>query len=343
LRKEEMSANQQLNASNYIVNIVELQNVITSASGLTPLDVLSNQVQSIATMVNFDLKRININTIAKYDTTPIQVIDDINLSNVNLTQNGSIFVSGGGGSGGGTQISSGATSIILLSNSATQPLISFNIGNSNFLGFTSNYQGIFSGTNFTIQSPATFTLGGNNAASGKSLLCLDSIGNTTWGYISTLRTANTISFQKADGTAVAELNTSGTLGLTGSLGIGLLTPTRALDVVGSAKITGTCDITGNCSAFSFLSVSDKRFKENIETLSNATTLVERMRGVRFTWSATQETDIGVIAQEMREVLPEAVLGEEKLSVAYHKVIPVLLESIKELSQRIKILESHLHP
>jgi len=340
-----MSANPQLNASNYIVNLVELQNVITTASGLTPLDVLSNQVQNIATMVNFDLKRININTIAKYDTTPIQVIDDINLSNATLYQNGSVFVSGGGGggTGTGTQISSGTTSILLLSNSATQPLISFNIANNSIFGLYSNSNAIFNGSNFQIQSPATFTLGGNNAESGKSLVCLDSFGKSTWSYVSTLRTADKIYFQKADGANVAELTTSGNFGISGNLGIGLLTPTTALDVVGSANITGSCDITGNCSAFSFLSVSDRRFKDNIETLSNATTLVEQMRGVRFTWNTTNETDIGVIAQELQEVIPEAVVGEQKLSVAYHKIIPFLIESIKELSQRVKELENHSHP
>lgn len=332
-----MSANPQLNASNYIVNIVELQNVITSASGLTALDVLSNQVQNIATMVNFDLKRININTIAKYDTTPIQVIDDINLSNATLYQNGSIFVSGsGGGTGTGTQISSGTTSILLLSNSATQPLISFNINNTSLFGLYSNSNAIFTGSNFQIQSPATFTLGGNNASAGKNLMCLDSLGNTTWGYTSTLRTADTISFQRADGSQLANFTTDG------YLGIGIDTPTRALDILGSAQMTGSCDITGNCSAFSFLSVSDKRFKRDIETLSNATPLVEAMRGVRFTWKDLSENDIGVIAQELREVIPEAVIGEQKLSVAYHKIIPVLIESIKELSERIKKLENRSH-
>jgi hypothetical protein len=63
------------------------------------------------------------------------------------------------------------------------------------------------------------------------------------------------------------------------------------------------------------------------------------------WKDLSQNDIGVIAQELREVIPEAVLGDEKLSVAYHKLIPVLVESVKELNQRVKrlekILENHL--
>ncbi len=330
-----------LNASNYIVNIVELQNVITNASGLTPLDVLSNQVQNIATMVNFDLKRININTIAKYDTTPIQVIDDINLSNVNLYQNGTVFVGGsGGGTGTGTQISSGTTSILLLSNTTgSNPLISFNIANSNFFGFDSNFNGTFSGSNFLIQSPATFSISSGNPEPGKNLMCQDFNGRSGWGYTSTLRTASHISFQNALGSEFARFTD------TGFLGIGLSNPTKSIDTTGSVKVGGSCDITGNCSAFSFLSLSDKRYKTNIEPLTNAMTLIQSVRGVRFTWKDLSQNDIGVIAQELREVIPEAVLGEEKLSVAYHKLIPILVESVKELNTRVKrlekVLENHL--
>ena len=337
-----MSANPQLNASNYILNIVELQNVINTASGLTPLDVLSNQVQNIATMVNFDLKRININTIAKFDTTPIQVLDDINLSNARLTQNGTVFIGGGGATvnvaGGGTTLSSGTTSILLLSSSSTNfPLISFNIGNSNIFGFNASNDGYFSGRNFQISSPSIFSISGGAPAPGKNLMCLNLLGNSAWGYTSTLRTASFISFQNASGTEVGRFTASG------RLGIGTSNPTQSIDTTGSVRIGGSCDITGNCSAFSFLSVSDRRFKENIQTLSNATNLVEQMRGVRFTWVANQEKDVGVIAQELREIIPEAVIGEEKLSVAYHKIIPVLIESVKELSKRVKELESRSHP
>ena len=338
MRKEEMSQNPQLNASNYIVNLIELQNVITNASGLTPIDVLSNQVQNIATMVNYDLKRINVNTIAKYDTTPIQVLDDINLSNATIYQNGTAFVGGGSiniGGGTGTQISSGGTSILLLSSSTSNfPLISFNIGNNNFFGFTSTLNGYFSGSQFQISSPATFAISGNNAFPGTTLMCLDTSGTSTWGYASTLRTADYISLQNATGSNIALFTN------TGRLGIGV-NPTQTLDVNGAVKMRTTCDITGNCSAFSFLSLSDRRYKSDIRPLEHATQLLENMRGVRFMWNDLSQNDIGVIAQEIQQVLPEAVLGEEKLSVAYHKLIPVLVESMKELNERVKLLEKAL--
>ena len=91
--REGMSRDPQINSSNYILNIVELQNVVTNASGLTPLGVLTNTVGQIQEMIDYDNKRININTIAKFNepTVPISLINDLNLCNSALYSNGLLF------------------------------------------------------------------------------------------------------------------------------------------------------------------------------------------------------------------------------------------------------------
>ena len=55
-------------------------------------------------------------------------------------------------------------------------------------------------------------------------------------------------------------------------------------------------------------------------------------------------DVGLIAQEIQEVLPEAVIERDNgyLAVDYHKVIPLLVQSIKELSARIDDLENNIN-
>ena len=60
-------ANQQgsMIGSNYLVNIIELQNVITSATGLTPIEQVQQEVNAILTMVNVEQKRIFTNIISK--------------------------------------------------------------------------------------------------------------------------------------------------------------------------------------------------------------------------------------------------------------------------------------
>jgi hypothetical protein len=68
-------------------------------------------------------------------------------------------------------------------------------------------------------------------------------------------------------------------------------------------------------------------------------LVEKMRGVRYERIEDGKAGVGVIAQEMQEVVPEVVLEGDNLSVAYGNLVGVLIEAVKELSARVKELEA----
>ena len=91
------------------------------------------------------------------------------------------------------------------------------------------------------------------------------------------------------------------------------------------------------TAQEFLTPSDRSLKKNIFVIENALSSIQHMRGVRFQWIKDQKQDIGCIAQEVKESIPEAVQKhgtESYLVVAYEKIIPVLVESIKELPDMI---------
>jgi hypothetical protein len=105
-------------------------------------------------------------------------------------------------------------------------------------------------------------------------------------------------------------------------------------------------------------VSDKRLKENITTIDNALDKVMALRGVEYDWTATSRKgthDIGLVAQEVEEVLPELVTehelctgefggeGNEKTfkTVNYDKMVGVLIEAIKEQQQQINELKIKL--
>ena len=344
-----MSKNPQINASNYILNIVELQNVVTTASGLTPLGILTNTVGQMQEMVDYDNKRINVNTIAKYsETSPISLIHDLNLCNAGLYSNGIPF-QGGSGSGatilnflGGTGIGIGSTSVLLTSTSINGgPLISLNIGGSNIFNVNSNgnvsfYNPILAGGQLLISSTAVLGIE-SNAGLGKSLMCMDTGGNAGWGYVSTLAAGagGAVTFSGPGG-EVARFTTAG------NLGIGMVNPVKTLDV------KGTGSFTGRLTAFDFLTLSDRRYKTNITRIENASDILDKIHGVRFMWRDLSSCDVGVIAQDLQGVLPEAVVGSEewvegeeepKLSVAYHKITPVLVEVVKRLEARVKTLEA----
>ena len=86
--------------------------------------------------------------------------------------------------------------------------------------------------------------------------------------------------------------------------------------------------------------SDIRFKDNITPIKNALAKIQQIGGYEFDWNDNQEThkghDLGIIAQEVEELFPEIVANREDgyKSVKYERLIPVLIEAIKEQSSII---------
>ena len=124
-----------------------------------------------------------------------------------------------------------------------------------------------------------------------------------------------------------------------------------MDVVinGSAEFKFEADgdfhADGDIVAFSSTVASDINLKENIEIIPNALDKVHALNGVSFDWKKTGEKSAGVIAQEVQKVLPEAVKqvtplkgGDSHLTVNYHALTSILIESIKELKAEIEELK-----
>lgn len=114
---------------------------------------------------------------------------------------------------------------------------------------------------------------------------------------------------------------------------------------------GNLDVDGDVIAYSTVTSSDRKLKTDIETLENACEKVCNLRGVSFTWDHGRKTgkkDIGLIAQEVEEVVPE-IVGEAELldgtmakHVDYPKLVALLIEANKELCDRISNLEAKIN-
>jgi hypothetical protein len=131
--------------------------------------------------------------------------------------------------------------------------------------------------------------------------------------------------------------------------------TAGVDVVGA--ITATGDITAYAS--------DKRLKTNIEVIESPLEKINKLSGFTYDWdkdnckeagfNPKDEKQIGVFAQDVQEVIPEAVKiapfdrdddgnsksGENYLTVQYEKIIPLLIESIKEQQKQIEELRNEV--
>jgi hypothetical protein len=99
--------------------------------------------------------------------------------------------------------------------------------------------------------------------------------------------------------------------------------------------SGNFTATGDVTAY-----SDERLKENVHTIRDAVALVSRMRGVFYDRVDTGKAGVGVIAQEMQEILPQVVhQNDGTLSVAYGNIVGVLIEAVKELNERVAAVEA----
>ena len=112
----------------------------------------------------------------------------------------------------------------------------------------------------------------------------------------------------------------------------------SLTTGGILTVASSITAGGDITAF-----SDIRVKENIEDLEGSLDKVTQLRGVSYNRIDAEERSIGVIAQEIQEVLPEVVReGQDgMLSVAYGNITAVLIEAIKEQQDIISQLEERI--
>ena len=129
---------------------------------------------------------------------------------------------------------------------------------------------------------------------------------------------------------------------TGNLSIGATTG-RLVAITTHTTITGILSVTDDITAFYS---SDARLKDNITPIDDPLAKVLSISGNTFTWNDKSHhsgEDVGVVAQEIQEVLPQIVTLRDSgyLAVDYQKIVPLLIEAIKELSAKVEKLESKL--
>jgi len=119
--------------------------------------------------------------------------------------------------------------------------------------------------------------------------------------------------------------------------------TGTLIVSGGLGVLNTINAGGDVVAFAS---SDERLKDNIKPIENPLDIISKISGNTFDWNSEKQDiyngkDYGVIAQEIKEVMPELVDTRDSgyLAVKYDKIVPLLIESIKELKKEIEELKS----
>ena len=289
------------------------------------------------------------------NTTYTGTVSITNSTQSTLTTNGAFTVAGGVGIAknlnvGGTLAITGAstfTGLLDANGGATIDNIRIGVAGDNEIDTSTG--------NLTIDSAGgTTTLDDNVSITGTATVTglLDANGGASIDNIQIGVTGNNeidtstgnLTIDSAGGTTTLDDNVSvtGTLSVSSTLSVNG-NSTLGNDSGDITTVNGQLRVTGDITAFY---TSDQRLKDNITLIEDPLAKVLSISGNTYTWneqSGKEGNDVGVVAQEILEVLPEAVTTRDNgyLAVEYHKIVPLLVEAIKELSAKVESLEQKL--
>lgn len=110
--------------------------------------------------------------------------------------------------------------------------------------------------------------------------------------------------------------------------------------------SGTLQVEGDVVAYSTVISSDEKLKDNVETIDGALDKVKQLNGVTFNYKSNGKASGGIIAQDVEKVLPSLIKEQNTLdgsdtfkTVDYNGLVGLLIESVKELSDRLDKCEN----
>ena len=226
---------------------------------------------------------------------------------------------------------------------------------TNLVGTICARNGVVSGssqiTGITNAQLSNSTISGISLGSNLATLTIGTgLSGTSYNGSSAVTIANTGVTSNVAGTGVSVSGATGAV----TISIGQAVATSSSPTFAGLTINGAITATGDITAF----YSDGRLKENLKIISNPIEKIRKITG--YTYNTNQlgkvllnnendnDNKVGLIAQDLEKVLPEAVKlapfdrdengnsksGENYLTIQYEKVVPLLVEAIKE--QQIKI-------
>ena len=159
------------------------------------------------------------------------------------------------------------------------------------------------------------------------------------------RTVGQISFGSVPGGDAWVLGTGGS-GATKYNSVGNILHSGDLRVMtGGGGLTGSIVADGDVTGFRVSQSSDERLKKNISPITGGLDKVLKLQGVnyQFTNDRDNRREVGLIAQQVEEVVPEVVSEKEDgmKTVNYGALVSVLIEAVKELTQEVETLKAKL--
>ena len=274
---------------------------------------INNQFDSFETKINFNFNSLETNLQGQIDSLDAS----LNLQITNLINDQNNAFDSLEGSINATLATYDLDGVLAVGNTSTRSisvgaLTSTSINTGALSSSTINTGAL---TSTTINTQNNTITAGSGTVTGSEF-----IGQLN-GTLKNARTINGVSF-----------NGSANIANTFNNGVKIAGSTISM----SGSYTGTFTASGDVVAF-----SDVALKSNISPITEALERVNQIGGYTYNKIGDDHKRTGVLAQEIQEVLPEAVHTNEDgvLGVAYGNLTGLLIEAVKELSSKVKELES----
>ena len=254
-----------------------------------------------------------------------------------LTTFGSMYSSGGPVIGYGVTPSTTADSSFLSSTVVAISRGAYYMNGGNHVWYSGGTQTVSVGGSVSMTELMRLTSGGNVGIGTTNIgteanLSLGALGTTEGGQLILQKGTSQASASMLDNFTNQFRILAGTDTVSNREDLTLSHITRNLTIYGDVVAYGS---------------SDKRLKENIQPIENALDKLDNIGGYTFNWNDQEDihghkgNDIGVIAQEIEDILPEVVTTRDNgyKAVKYEKIVPLLIQAIKELKAEVDKLKS----
>jgi hypothetical protein len=219
---------------------------------------------------------------------------------------------------------------------------------SNWVGFqapatiSANVTWILPATDGSNGQVLTTNASGTLSWSSKSIAITDETSSASTHYVMVTTTASgNLATANVSTTKMTYQPSTGRMTLAGAQTASNIT-SGTLVVTGGVGISGALYV--GADIYSYAS-SDIRLKENLSKIDNSLEKLLKISGYEYHWNKIAQEmypertmlDVGVIAQEVKEIVPSAVVEREDgyLAVRYDKLIPLLIEAVKALKAEIE--------
>lgn len=208
----------------------------------------------------------------------------------------------------------------------------------------------------------TVKISGGSPGSGK-VLTSDASGLASWttpasgtitgsgssNYVPKFTSSSAIGnskiYDNGSSVGIGTASPQATLDVRGSLGVyGTFGATGISYLQGGASVTGTVTASSSVTATAFYYSSDASLKKNVSPIMDSLEKIGKLDGVYFNWIDSDNPSMGLIAQNVEQIFPQAVSANPQTglkTVDYGKMVAPLIEAVKEQQKEIEALKKEV--